>query len=397
VIARAVRGGTFGRAGAAVGGRRCGFRRGALGLAAALAAGAWSAPANGETALRFDDFSDVSGLTLNGHADQALNSVLRLTPDLWVVSGTAFATCPVLLSPGTSFTTHFRFRLSGQAGTDGADGFTFVLQSSADGPFAWIPDSGGGWLGYEDLTPSIAVEFDTWQNGFDPDNNHVAVLADGAVEAHLAVAPAPMDLNGGDPVNVWISYDAAVHGLRVYVSPDEVQPAAPLLLALIDVYARLGPVVYAGFTAATGGSRNNHDIETWSFDTLGARDGTPGDLCGGDVDGDSVADAVDDCPFYNPDQTDTDGDAVGDLCDVDDDGDGWRDYVDDCPLVPDSDQADPDGDGVGAACDPDESPPLPAGCACRLSPRHTAPLPVPLAALALLWLARRPRRRPRAP
>jgi hypothetical protein len=60
-----------------------------------------------------------------------------------------------------------------------------------------------------------------------------------------------------------------------------------------------------------------------------------------DTDGDTVADADDNCPGDpNLDQNDVDGDGIGDICD-------------NCPLVANPDQtADYDHDGVGDRCDP---------------------------------------------
>ncbi|NVB83710.1 MAG: hypothetical protein HOV81_35375 [Kofleriaceae bacterium] len=63
-------------------------------------------------------------------------------------------------------------------------------------------------------------------------------------------------------------------------------------------------------------------------------DGPPGD-----VDGDGVDDATDNCPSRaNVDQHDEDADAIGDVCDP-------------CPHLAGT-AADGDGDGVGDACDP---------------------------------------------
>lgn len=73
-----------------------------------------------------------------------------------------------------------------------------------------------------------------------------------------------------------------------------------------------------------------------------------------DIDGDCVADSVDNCPFVpNPGQEDGDNDTIGDACDSDVDNDGVNNGDDNCPAVPNADQADFDGDGAGDACDAD--------------------------------------------
>lgn len=50
-------------------------------------------------------------------------------------------------------------------------------------------------------------------------------------------------------------------------------------------------------------------------------------------------------------QKDTDGDGKGDICDSDMDGDGVANDVDNCPLVKNPQQLDTNGDGVGDACE----------------------------------------------
>lgn len=81
-----------------------------------------------------------------------------------------------------------------------------------------------------------------------------------------------------------------------------------------------------------------------------------------DADGDFVADAYDNCPFYaNHSQLDWDHDGVGNPCDncetdanadqADGDFDGIGDACDNCPAFYNPGQQDTDGDGAGDACD----------------------------------------------
>src|SRR3990170_6776643 len=71
-----------------------------------------------------------------------------------------------------------------------------------------------------------------------------------------------------------------------------------------------------------------------------------------DHDGDTIDDAVDNCPdVANEDQADTDGDGVGDACEPDSDGDGVIDDFDVCPGI--DDIINSDFDGLPDGCEPD--------------------------------------------
>ncbi len=72
-----------------------------------------------------------------------------------------------------------------------------------------------------------------------------------------------------------------------------------------------------------------------------------------DVDGDEVANDVDNCPTVRNNQFDYDQDGLGDACDDDADGDTVPNTDDNCDLVPNLDQADANGNGYGDACDID--------------------------------------------
>jgi len=80
------------------------------------------------------------------------------------------------------------------------------------------------------------------------------------------------------------------------------------------------------------------DVEIWSTGGTPTPTPTPPP----DQDGDTIPDALDNCPsIANADQADGDSDGVGNVCD-------------NCPSVSNSDQAKHDSDPYGDACDPDD-------------------------------------------
>jgi hypothetical protein len=181
----------------------------------------------------------------------------------------------------TSGDIHIRFvvRIS-QSGVGGADGMAFVMHNASTGVNA-IGTAGGG-VGYDGISPAVVVEFDTYENGWDANANHVAITrgsADHTVASNSGlpvVTNPPVTLKSGSNIYVWIDYVASTHTLRVYLSATSTKPGtATLSTTSVNVATLLGSQMYIGFTGSTGGSWNQHEIvELYASDTA-----NPGDAC----------------------------------------------------------------------------------------------------------------------
>jgi MYXO-CTERM domain-containing protein len=249
---------------------------------AALALAALTTPARAVTS-NFCDFTSVSALQLDGNAAQASGNILRVAPNSLYQAGSAWLKVPIALAAGTSVHTYFRFEISGGIVT-GGDGLTFTLQNAGLGALG--ADDGalgyGSGLGNGGITPSFAVEFYTNENSFDGNPNHVALLSKGDTGTLIASAPAPVTLDGGQVVYVWIDFDGVAKQASVFVSGTAVRPPAALFTGAADL-GTLGGQAYAGFTAATGLLVDNHDILEWDVSTDGSPccTSTPGGACSG--------------------------------------------------------------------------------------------------------------------
>lgn len=80
----------------------------------------------------------------------------------------------------SSFSASFNYTIGGFSA---ADGFALIFC-----PSFFLAEAGGG-LGYQGApVNSVAVEIDIFQNPFDPNNSHIAILQGGIVSTHLALA-----------------------------------------------------------------------------------------------------------------------------------------------------------------------------------------------------------------
>lgn len=240
-----------------------------LTLACGLLAGSFSAQA---AVVTYTDFSDTSGLSLNGSASTQITgdgSVLRLTPAASTQSGSAFSSATV---NAADFSTYFQFRITQPGGSlfdcntsTGADGIVFVAQSVSSS----VGGAGGG-IGYAGIADSVGVEFDTWCNGItnDPSSNHVGIITGGSV-VHGAGSPftanVSPDFDNGELWHAWVDYDGSE--LEVRLSENAARPADALLTRALDIPSLLGGVddAFVGFTSGTGGAWGNHDIVFWEY------------------------------------------------------------------------------------------------------------------------------------
>ncbi len=234
----------------------------------ALSIPAWAAT------VSFTDFSTTAGLQLSGNAGITTSpdgAVLRLTPASDHQVGGAFITSTnASNSASKAFSTFFQFRIGSPGGQGPADGFAFVLQ-----PNAGSLGSNGGGLGYQGLPNSVAVEFDTYFNLFDTDNNHIAVLSSGLMVDHASFTPGgvsncdsptgvPNCLANGKLWSAWIDYDGTTLGVAVSEGVS-LRPANAINFD-IDIPSIVGSgTTFAGFTAATGAGYESHDIISWQY------------------------------------------------------------------------------------------------------------------------------------
>lgn len=210
---------------------------------------------------KFDSFPSSAGLVVNGNA-AVTSSLLRLTTAASNQAGSAWLGQSFPVRGDTSFATRFVFRQTGAA--DGADGLTFVVQGVSSDALG----TGGGSLGYGGIGSSLAVEFDSYAGGGDPNANHIGVLTNGSVTAHLATHSPGFDMEDGVGHTAWVEYDGPANTLRVYLSQSvtQVRPSTPVItLGSVDLAALAGQQAWFGFTAATGGSVNAHEILAWDM------------------------------------------------------------------------------------------------------------------------------------
>jgi hypothetical protein len=157
-----------------------------------------------------------------------------------------------------TFSTSFVMNIRSVSGS--ADGLTFVLQADPNGPGAL--GGGGGALGYQGITKSVAVAFDLYTNGTHKSTTYL--LQKGILDKSQAqdMTPAGIDFQQNHTYQVDLSYD----GFSLFESiKDLVNGKTFSTSYVIDIHGTIGAdTAWVGFTGATGGETAWQAVESWT-------------------------------------------------------------------------------------------------------------------------------------
>ena len=197
------------------------------------------------------DFNKNGQAHLSGEACYQLTSAINWT------SGSIWYKKPINLAQTFEMELDCFF---GCEDWEGADGIVFVFTSQK-------PKTGfqGEGMGFGGLPTSLGIEMDTYQNPHlsDPEYDHIALMANGNLHhAHNLTKVKPLSAQSNN------IEDCTQHRLKVSWNPK-----TEMLKVFFDDSARISyekdivqsifkgnPLVYWGFTSATGGKNNRHQV-----------------------------------------------------------------------------------------------------------------------------------------
>jgi len=181
---------------------------------------------------------------------------------------------PITVWPAT-FTTTFTMFVQIITLPDGlknfnGDGLAFIIVPN-DKPF--LPESYGSFLGMFDSstngnsTNQLAIEFDTYNNEWDPNSNHVGIDINGIISNATAdLGLKGIDMKSGRPIRVQIHYDGWNKTLQIYAAYADQPIAYSIILnRIIELSITVPRSAYLGFSASTGNSFEIHRILDWNF------------------------------------------------------------------------------------------------------------------------------------
>jgi gliding motility-associated-like protein len=203
--------------------------------------------------------NSVQAQAVNGSAQQLSCNCFRLTEAIGNQSGSVWNSAQIDLSEPFDFT--FDVYLGNIPG--GADGIAFVLQ-----PVSTLVGSTGGGLGYEGITPSLAMAIDTYDNGLtqsDPVNDHVAIMSNGSIDhgstdnlaGPVDALAASGNIEDGQDHLMRVSWDPIGMVVNFYMDGDLRTSYTGDIIT--DIFGG-DPNVFWGFTGSTGGLNNRQEF-----------------------------------------------------------------------------------------------------------------------------------------
>lgn len=198
---------------------------------------------------------------LVGDASNLGNNCFEITADDFNQRGGVWYDNPIDFS--NDFVISFQANF-GNKDLEGADGMALVFKGNSQ------PELGnaGAGIGYQGISPSIAVEFDTWQNEMfgDPSWDHLAVVRNGGPD-HNSIAnnlAGPVQASG---ISENIE-DGLVHEIKIeWISNTQIfqvyfdcESRIELNLDVLNTIFSGDRTVYFGFVASTGSFANLHQV-----------------------------------------------------------------------------------------------------------------------------------------
>ncbi|KAF7843035.1 L-type lectin-domain containing receptor kinase IX.1 [Senna tora] len=227
----------------------------------------------------FPSFSpdNNSIITYEGDANFTSPSSIQVTGNYTNRAGRATYNEPMFLwdnttSKLTDFTTNFTFVISSSNKDFYGDGMAFFL-APAGSKLPYIHEGGAMGLTSDDQplnstdNPFVAVEFDIFQNGWDPPSKeHVGVDINSV--RSLTNLTWLADIKGGRTNEAKISYNSSTLNLSILFTGFNNATNTTVwqhLDYIVDLRKFLPSWVTFGFSAATGGQSAIYNINSWNF------------------------------------------------------------------------------------------------------------------------------------
>ncbi|KAK4411623.1 putative L-type lectin-domain containing receptor kinase S.5 [Sesamum angolense] len=177
-----------------------------------------------------------------------------------------------------SFNTSFLINVYRLRNDTTGEGLAFVIAPDLLLP----PNSFGQFLGLtnsitdkSDSNKLVAVEFDTFKQYFDPDDNHVgidlnsikSIKTEYLTPHNITIAPI-----GAKFYNVWVDYDGLNMVIDVYIAEQAThngatppKPSSPILSADLNLRDYVNQQSYFGFSASTGNESQLNCVLRWNL------------------------------------------------------------------------------------------------------------------------------------
>ncbi|WNJ17664.1 lectin-like domain-containing protein [Pontibacter sp. G13] len=204
---------------------------------------------------------DAADFVNNGSSQHAATTCLRLT-QAGVNNDVGATWHQERANLSSPFQIEFNMSMSDDDA--GADGMTFSFHQDPEGTAAM--GSYGLPMGVNGVSPSFSVEFDNYNNGaagnsVDLADDHLTFFYNGnqadTLRTPVCIDPACANVEDGTDRLIMIDWNPTTEILQVYVDGNL---RMSIDTALVDDFFGGDPLVYFGFTAATGGQTCTHMV-----------------------------------------------------------------------------------------------------------------------------------------